>query len=91
MSEPILDYDPLQEQIRAALSSAADVARDLEAMEPHVPETCRALIGSLVKELHKGKFLQRKVACDMQAYLNAVHHICAAEALALELRADRRC
>ena len=143
MSEPTLDYDPLQEQIRAALSSAADVARDLEAMEPHVPETCRALIGSLVKELHKGKFLQRKVACDlqvmidhvareitcgerheiivdehyaegvysqvvytrkaevlrerlprllqMQAYLNAVHHICAAETLALELRADRRC
>ena len=93
MSEPILDYDPLQEQIRAALSSAADVARDLEAMEPHVPETCRALIGSLVKELHKGKVLRERLPrlLQMQAYLNAVHHICAAEALALELRADRRC
>lgn len=39
MSEHTFDYDPLQEQIRAALSRAAGVARDLDAIVPHVPRT----------------------------------------------------
>ncbi len=142
MSEPTLDYDPLQEQIYAALSSAADVARDLEAVAPHVPKTCRRLIGGLVQDLHQGRILQQKMARDMQVvidhaeqeircgerhelivdehcaegayrqtvytseaealrdrlpglrqmhtHLNAIHHICAAEALALEMRTDRQ-
>lgn len=143
MSNHTLDYDPLQEQIRAALSSAVDVVRDLEAVVPHVPKTYRRLISALVQDLHKGEFLQQKVARDlevvidhaereiirgeryeiivdehyaegvysqvvytpeaevlrerlprlrqMQTHLNAIHQICAAEALALEMRADRRC
>lgn len=143
MSNHTLDYDPLQEQIRAALSRAADVARDLEAVVPHVPKTCRRLISTLVQDLHKGEFLQQKVARDlevvidhaereitcgerheiivdehcaegaysqivytleaevlrerlprlrqMHTHLNEIHHICAAEALALEMRAGRRC
>ncbi|WP_295512904.1 hypothetical protein [uncultured Sulfitobacter sp.] len=142
MSDHLLDYDPLQEQIRAALSRAAGVARDLEAVVRHVPKTCRRLIRGLVQDLHQGRILPQRVVRDLQVviehaereitrgerhniivdehcaegaysqivytsdaevlrerlpslrqmhtHLTAIHHICAAEGLALEMRTDRQ-
>jgi hypothetical protein len=70
MSEHALDYDPLQEQIRAALSRAAGVARDLEAIVPHVPRTCRRLISGLDQDLHQGHILPQRVVRGFSQFPN---------------------
>tara|TARA_Y100000815_G_C13114632_1_gene414446 strand:+ start:104 stop:532 length:429 start_codon:yes stop_codon:yes gene_type:complete len=72
MSNNIIDYDPLQEKIRSALSRASAVVRDLEAVMPYMPNTCQSLIGTIVEELQNGGALQRTVARDLEHVIDHV-------------------
>ncbi|UOA25301.1 hypothetical protein DSM110277_03755 (plasmid) [Sulfitobacter pontiacus] len=72
MSNNIIDYDPLQEKIRSALSRASAVVRDLEAVMPYMPNTCQSLIGTIVEVLQNGGALQRTVARDLEHVIDHV-------------------
>lgn len=72
MSELIPDYDPLQEQIYAALSIAGRTAACIEASIPHVPENCRNLMMRLVQRLHQESFFEQKTKNDLQVVIEHI-------------------
>jgi len=72
MSNNNIDYDPLQEKIRSALSRASAVVRDLEAVMPQIPNTCQSLISTIVEELQNGRVPQLTVARDLEIVIDHV-------------------
>ena len=72
MCECNLDFDPLQQQIRHAVSIKDDTARALDELSPHVSAFYRRLIGELVRRLHRADILARRMRDDMA---NLIDHL----------------